>query len=543
MPRLLIKTKDRSIIEKLKYRKKPGYDLVVVSSEETFAGLSKKDKDVHGIFVDQDMITPAEIISLKERMDDPVFPVILFAQDLTDEEAGRWIGAGVSDIFQLSIPAPLMGRRITSIIQLYRVNRSLHGQVTDRLTGLYKRNAFYHFAREMINRYPTDHYMIILSDIENFKRINERFGEEKGDALLRFVGQSLNKMNGEYALFSRYGGDQFVGIIRYPEPFQDMNENILEGAMQRFYADAPIEQFNVQFGIYEDVDKTLPISIMCDRALMALKTIKHQYGRNLAKYTLQLQEKFNREQQILDSMEKAISEQQFQVYYQPKHDIVTSKLVGAEALVRWNHPVYGFMSPGEFIPLFEKSGFISQMDAYVWKRVCQDVQTMINRGIPVVPISINASRRDLMTEKFVSVIKEPLEKMQLDPALFHLEITESVYMEDAELVSPLLNQLRQIGIQTELDDFGSGYSSLGILSQLPVDVIKLDISLIKNLETQPAIVESIIHLMHILGYKVTAEGVEYDSQVDQLKKMHCDYVQGYYYSKPLTFDGFCEYSK
>lgn len=542
MPDILIKTKNPATISQLRKYKKPGYEVVPVDMEETFSNLSQDNKNVHGIVVDCDLITPMQVGMIKENMGDDMFPVVLLsesANQMSEPEAGQWIGYGVSDIFQLPMPAPIMSRRLGAAIQLYCVTQHLHGQGKDRLTGLYNRGAFYHFAREMMNDGPEDEYMVILSDIENFKRINETFGETKGDELLRFVGKSLSSMNNENVLFARYGGDQFVGILRMPKEDIPVDENFIQLSMEHMYASAPVDHFTVQFGVYEKVDKTLPISILCDRAMMALKTIKHQYGRNVGKYTLQLQQQHIREQQILDSMENALNDGQFKVYYQPKHDIATSRIVGAEALVRWNHPVFGFMSPGEFIPLFERSGFIREMDNYVWGQTCLDVKKMINKGIPIVPVSINVSRKDLIPE-MIKYVRRPLDTLDLDPKNFHLELTETLYIEDAEHVSPIIDQLKELGIKIEIDDFGSGFSSLGILSKFPVDIIKLDITLIRDIEKQPAIVDSVIHLMHTLGYKVTAEGVENDSQVELLRKMGCDYVQGYYYSKPLTFEGFCE---
>lgn len=541
MPKILVQTKIPSLIPKLQQGRKPGYELVPVPLEVPVIALPVSDEDVHGVIIDADRIAPGQVGMLKDAAGDNLFPVVIIADSLDDREAGKWVGSGASEVFQADMPAPLMGRRLGTLIQLYCMAQSIYGQAADKLTGLYNRGAFFHFAREMINAAPEASYAIIISDIENFKRINERFGEEQGDDLLRFIGSTLQKLNCEDKLFARYGGDQFVGILRKNVSAAAVDLDLADEILHHIYNGAPIAHFHAQVGIYENVDKALPISIMCDHALLALKTIKHQYGQNYARYTLQLQQRFNREQQILDSMEAAIQEHQFTVYYQPKVDSCTGSVAGAEALVRWNHPVYGFMSPADFIPLFERSGFITKVDEYVWNQVCVDIKALQEAGLPVVPVSINVSRKDLATNQFVKMVKGLLEKYQLDPQLFHMELTESMYMEDAEILAPLLQEMKEFGIQIELDDFGSGYSSLGILSKLPVDIIKLDISLIRNLEKQPAIVESIVRLMHTLGYKTIAEGVDNTRQLDLLQKFGCHYIQGYYYSKPLTLAGFCNY--
>lgn len=541
MPKILVLTEEPSIIPKLQMGRRPGYVLVPVPTDTPIDALSLPDAEVHGLIVDADRIAPGQLDSVRSRAGDILFPVVIIVPRMTEQAAGMWISCGASDLFSPEMPAPLMGKRLGLVIQLYCMAQSIYGQATDKLTGLYNRGAFFHFAKEMIAAQPEDEYTVILSDIEYFKRINERFGEEQGDALLQFTGRILQKQNNVNALFARFSGDQFVGILRKPKDVDSFQPASIEPSIQQFYDEAPVEHFRIQFGIYENVDKRLPISIMCDRAMAALKTIKHQYGKDFAFYTVQLQQRLSREQRIQDSMEEAISTHQFEVYYQPKHDAVTSEITGAEALVRWNHPVYGFMSPAEFIPLFERSGFIAKLDEYVWNQVCADVATMLRDGIRVVPISINVSRKDLASEKFLSILRAPLEKYQFDPKLFHMELTESVYMENAEILAPLLKKIQEIGIKIELDDFGSGFSSLGILSKLPVDIIKLDISLVRNLETQPAIVDSIIKLMHILGYETTAEGVDNEDQLQHLRKVGCDHIQGFYFSKPLTLTGFCQY--
>lgn len=543
MPKIIVKTCDPSVPATLEYGKKPGYYVISLSENETPEEYLQKDteKEIHAVLIDAELLDPGKVQLYKQLAGDNMFPVVLLCHSLNDEEAGRWVGCGLSDLFRLPMPGALMGKRLANVIQLYCITRSLHGQVTDNLTGLYNRNAFFHFAADMIKRDPDDKYTIILSDIDDFKRINERYGEAKGDALLAFVGRILGSMNNYDILFARYGGDQFVGIMRQQDPAVEVDPALMAEQMARFYTDAPVDQFEVKFGVYEDVDKTQPISIMCDRARAALKTIKHQYGRNYARYTEQLRKKETVEQQILDSMEEALETHQIKVYYQPKHRTDNSKLIGAEALVRWNHPVYGFMSPGDFIPLFERSGFISKMDEYVWNQVCQDMKSMIDKGMKVVPVSVNLSRKDLAGDNIVEKIMKPVKELDLDTSLLHVELTESVYMDDARILAVPIEKLRKAGIKIEMDDFGSGFSSLGIISKLPVDIIKLDIGLVREMEEHPVIVRSIIEMMHALGYKVTAEGIENDRQVDLLRKMQCDYMQGYYYSKPLTFGGFLEY--
>ncbi len=541
MSTVLIKLEDADLKAGLQHHVQTGYKLRCDVDLQDFPALCAADRDINGVVIESCLVTTDDIQALRAAVGDDLFPIFLLESPGAKEDPEKWVDAGAFDLVQMGTPPILVSRRIGTAIRLYASKRRLQGVTVDPLTGLFNINAFYQKAAEMIYSQPEADYMLIVSDIENFKLINERYGESRGDELLRYVGGWLSFIKDENSLYARYGGDRFVSLLRYPKDGPEPDPEQIDRSVQLMYDDAPVEHFEVKFGIYDKLDKTLPVSIMCDRALMALKTIKHHYGKTLAYYSAQLQLRFNREQRILDSMEQAIDEGQFMVYYQPKHDLKSGQVIGAEALVRWEHPNYGFLPPNEFIPLFESSGFISRLDTFVWNRVCADMKQLLDEGRPVVPVSVNVSRRDFLRTGFLQTLQEPVGRLGLDPQLFHLEVTESIFMEDAQLLSPILREVRSLGYRIELDDFGSGFSSLGILSKLPFDVIKLDIALIRNMEAQPAIVDSVTHLMHTLGYSVTAEGVETETHLALLRRMGCDTVQGYYYSRPLTLSGFCDY--
>lgn len=227
----------------------------------------------------------------------------------------------------------------------------------------------------------------------------------------------------------------------------------------------------IKYGIYENVRKNIPPFGMCDRAVLALNQIKNHYGKNVAFYTDSLRTDLIREQQILDSMETALKEHQFQVYYQPKYDIHSDSIAGAEALVRWIHPEYGFMSPADFIPLFERKGFITKLDYYVWREACETLCKWKEEGRKVVPISVNISRVDFSVPDLAEWIISLVDRHEIDRKLLHLEITESVYAEDPKYIVETIEKLRANGFVIEMDDFGSGYSSLNALSELPVDIL------------------------------------------------------------------------
>ena len=267
---------------------------------------------------------------------------------------------------------------------------------------------------------------------------------------------------------------------------------------------------------------------MCDRAGLALNQIKNHYGKNVAFYTDSLRTDLIREQQILDSMETALKEHQFQVYYQPKYDIHSDSIAGAEALVRWIHPEYGFMSPADFIPLFERKGFITKLDYYVWREACETLCKWKEEGRKVVPISVNISRVDFSVPDLAEWIISLVDRHEIDRKLLHLEITESVYAEDPKYIVETIEKLRANGFVIEMDDFGSGYSSLNALSELPVDILKLDMKFIQSsTENRKNILGFVISLSKWLNLPMIAEGVETREQLDKLKNFGCDYVQGY----------------
>ncbi len=241
----------------------------------------------------------------------------------------------------------------------------------------------------------------------------------------------------------------------------------------------------MKWGIYAIDSRSISVEQMCDRALLAARSIKGQYGKYFATYDDKLRDKLLREQAITDSMEAALAQGQFEVYLQPKYRIKDDRLAGAEALVRWNHPQWGLRSPAEFIPLFEKNGFITKLDQFVWEKTCAILQRWDQKGYPPVPVSVNVSRADIYNADFAESLMKMIEKYELSPSRLHLEITESAYTENPEQIIDTVTNLRELGFVIEMDDFGSGYSSLNMLNKMPLDVLKLDMKFIHNETAKP----------------------------------------------------------
>ena len=278
------------------------------------------------------------------------------------------------------------------------------------------------------------------------------------------------------------------------------------------------------------------IAELCDRALLAADRIKGQYNKFFAVYNDTLRDQLLREQVITDSMESALTEGQFTIYLQPKYSLNDDGLAGAEALVRWIHPEWGIISPGEFIPLFEKNGFITLLDQYVWEQVCVLLRDWREKGYATLPVSVNVSRADVYQSDLPDTLLGLVQKYGVDPGDLHLEITESAYTENPSQIISTVERLRRLGFIIEMDDFGSGYSSLNMLNQMKMDILKLDMKFIQTETAKPmeqGILRFVVGLARWMNLSVVAEGVETREQLERLREIGCDYVQGYFFARPM----------
>jgi len=412
----------------------------------------------------------------------------------------------------------------------------------DELTGLLTRRSFFDKAEEILKNNPDKHYDIVMSDIIDFKKINETYGVKTADMILKWQGEYLGAFMSETLLVGRYGGDQMVMFGEH-----DQIEEKISPKSKAVFAKAEKENglpsTIVKLGIYLNVRKDKSVVSSCDRAHTALNSIKYHYSKDIAYYNDEIRNQMEKQRRIEESMNESLENNDFKVYYQPKHDAKTGKLVGAEALIRWVHPKYGFMSPADFIPLFEQNGFIVKSDQYVWDRTCENLKKWKNRQVNTVPISVNASRLTMLREDLIDIMKQSIKDNDLLPNQLHVEITETLMTENTEALVEVLNKIREFGCEVELDDFGSGYSSLNVLSTFPIDILKLDMSFLQQFgdEKRTVVLESCIDMAQKLGFTTVSEGVELERQKDVLGKLGVDMIQGYYYSKPLPEDEFERY--
>lgn len=417
--------------------------------------------------------------------------------------------------------------------------RALH----DLLTGLYNQETFYEKTAELLKLSQPKDYEIIYWNIERFKGINDLFGKEVGDKVIVIMAEYLEKKFGKIGLCGRLSADHFVSCVKAG---QFDYEVVLEELHTEFKKINIYYSVSVLCGIYEVSDLSLDVALMCDRAKLAAERIKNNFLHPIGIFHEQFRDSYIVEQELIGEMERALKNGDFYIVLQPIYNTTTGRPVSAEALVRWSHPEKGTIFPGVFIPLFEQNGFITELDEYVWEQVCKSLADMKKNGEHILPISINLSRLDLFEENVCEKIEKLIKKYELDPWMLKLEITESAYTDNSQQLAETLLKLKNMGFEILMDDFGSGYSSLNMLKNIPVDILKIDMKFIDNLELSErgaSILVSVNRMAKLLNMIVVAEGVETKYQYEFMRDIGCDRIQGYYFSKPVEIDAFREIVK
>lgn len=470
---------------------------------------------------------------------DPAFsaiPIIVTTQSDGEADEVAALSHGATDFVAKPYKPQIILHRVASLINLSSLQKTaamVNLFQTDRLTGLYSKEYFYQRVRETLEQKPGRNFDLICSNIENFKLINDAFGTPAADRLLCSFAELLRERIKGRGICGRLNADRFACLIERRVEYTD---EMFREDLERINAVSEIKNIVVRWGIYPVQKNPVSVEQMCDRALLTAESIKGQYGKHYAIYDDTLRRQLQRRQQITDCMEAALAEKQFQIYLQPKYRVRDGALIGAEALVRWIHPQWGLQPPSEFVPLFEKNGFITKMDRYVWDAACALLREWEDRGVPHLSISVNVSRADVFHADLAEVLLEIVNRHGLPPERLHLEITESAYAEAQDQIIETTGRLRTLGFVIEMDDFGSGYSSLNMLSKLPVDILKLDMRFLQSeieKSGNEGIIRFITQLAHYMKLKVVAEGVETEEQLSHLRTIDCDCVQGYYLARPM----------
>ncbi len=403
----------------------------------------------------------------------------------------------------------------------------------DELTRLISRTYFCREIARINQKNPDKKYALFFFDIVKFKAINDMLGFSEGDKLLKYIAEILMTSEQPLTLACRVSADRFSFMADITDTDAEQIADELFEKIKQY--DIPVE-INLNAGVYIVPKTDESGNSMLDKAAIAQTAIKGSYAKTLNLYTDKLRAEMLSEQEISGELNTALEEEQFVVYYQPQYNHSTGMLVGAEALIRWAHPQKGMISPAKFIPLCEKNGLISKLDLYVFEKVTAFIKKSIDNNFSIVPISVNFSKYDIFMPDFAETLELIRKRYGVPSKYLRIEITESVLMGSNTSVNDIIGKLHGYGYIIEMDDFGSGYSSLNVLKDLDFDIIKLDMLFLKN-ESENSrggtILSSVVNMAKWLNIPVIAEGVETVAQADFLRSIGCDCIQGYLYSKPL----------
>ncbi|MBP5402781.1 MAG: EAL domain-containing protein [Treponema sp.] len=474
-------------------------------------------------------------------------PIVVSSQIGSEEEEETALSLGAHDFIFKPYKPQIIKHRLSNTIELMEAVKVVNLVIKDDLTPCYNKSYFMTKVREILTERAEEKFDILCIDIEQFKMVNDSYGIATGDKILYKLGEILLSEIPDEAVCSRFTADEFfIELPQNEESYEPFIERV-SAALHKYLPRLGVKiKLKICCGAYYIHDKLIPIAAMCDRAQLATENIKGKYGQFVAYYKDDIRRQMHNIQAITNVMEHALKNNEFKVYYQPKYELASECVAGAEALVRWENKDLGFMTPAAFIPLFEKNGFITSLDMFVWERVCQDMQEWMSQGGKPFAVSLNVSRADIYNPKLIKYLLDLSDKYQIDRKYLHLEITESAYTDNPEQIIKVVTDLREKGFPIEMDDFGSGYSSLNMLSEIPIDILKLDMGFVKNELEKPSgkgILGFVISLAKWLNLAVVAEGVETPEQIKILSSMECNYVQGFYFEKPLCKEDFFKLMK
>lgn len=466
-------------------------------------------------------------------------PVVVATTQEDPEVEKRCLELGVWDFIPKKFHPEIIWFRVTNAI-----NRSRqHLLQFDPLTGVYNRQMFYQETRDMLDRYPEQEFAFIRFDIDRFKTINAFYGAKEGDRLLKYIADVIKqtlKSCDQYT-YGRFNADIFAICVSIQQPgdvlelAKEIRTKVKEYTGLHCYLETSA-------GCYLIKDREMEVPAIYELAVIASKKCKGQYNYHEVIYSNEMGEEMLREQTIINEMDEALENEEFVVYFQPKYELENYTPCGAEALVRWKKSDGTMISPGEFIPIFEKNGFVIKLDFYVWEQVCRFIRRKLDEGFKLKPISVNVSRVHLYNPKFLESLFNLVEKYRIPPQYIQLELTESVFSDTQNEILEAVSFLHKAGFTLLMDDFGSNYSSLNVLKDIKMDVLKIDMKFLYkgNNDRGEKILEAVIQMADSLKMPVIAEGVEEKKQMEMLKRLGCNYIQGYYFAKPMPME---EYEK
>jgi diguanylate cyclase (GGDEF)-like protein len=479
---------------------------------------------------------------MKEEEELRGIPVIVMTADQSAEVECLQIGA--IDFIPKPYPsAEIVQARVNRCIELTEKRNIIQSTERDSLTNLLNLDYFLRYVRMYDLHYSNTPMDAIVLDVNHFHLLNERYGKQYGDSVLSRIGKRIRQISRDiHGVGCRRGADTFLIYCPHKEDYEGILDSASEDLVDE---EVSKNRVRLRMGVYSNVDKSLQIERRFDYAKTAADTVKSGYRKAIGIYDTEMHEAELFRERLLEDFRPSLESNRFMVYFQPKYDVRPEApvLASAEALVRWNHPELGMISPGVFIPLLEDNGLILDLDQFVWRETAARIRDWKDRFGYSVPVSVNVSRIDMLTPNLKTIFKSILEEYDLLPDDLILEITESAYTSDFDQVVSAAKELRGMGMgfRIEMDDFGTGYSSLGMLSHLPIDALKLDMSFVRSAfgeNRDVRMIELIIDIADYLHVPIVAEGVETEEQYLVLKAMGCDLVQGYYFSKPVPAEAF-----
>lgn len=462
---------------------------------------------------------------------------------LTSEKGAevKSLQMGAADFITKPYDVPdVIRARVKHSIELAENSIIINETERDPLTSLFNKEFFFEYGKRIDiqnNNKPMD---AIVLDINRFHIVNELYGRSFGDMILQKIGTSIHKfVSCVGGLACRSGSNSFgIYIPHDPELAQT-----LPAQMDRINKEMGDRNISIRMGIYSDDGSEITMEHRFDRARLACQKQRNNYNSTFDYFSKELHDKEIHSERLISDIDKALAEKQFKVYFQPKYNVSGDRprLASAEALVRWFHPEFGMVSPGEFISLFESNGLIQKLDRYVWEEAGAQIRRWKDEFGIVVPVSVNVSRVDIFNPELEPILEGITSENGLTNQQMLLEITESAYTDNSRQIIDTVESLRSKGFKIEMDDFGSGYSSLNMLTSLPIDALKLDMKFIRSMCSSSKnfrLVEIMIEIAKLLEVPVIAEGVETKEQMEMLKSIGCDIIQGYYFSKPVPAEDF-----
>ena len=465
-------------------------------------------------------------------------PIIAVTGERDADTEQKVLNLGAWDFVSKPYQTSVLLLRLKNVIirsQFYLLSEMQHAYEHDALTDLFNRAKFFSETKLLLERYTDRKFALLRFDIDHFHLLNSFWGEEEGDRFLRYAADLLRRVGHEVepCTYARISADTFCLCESFDESRIAAQVNEIHEALTAYNRNYLIKP---SFGVYVIEDPQERIQSMYERATLAAKECKSRYMTFLTYYVPEMSRKVLQEQEIVNEMQEAMDCEQFQVYLQPKYSLSSEQPYGAEALVRWLHPTKGLLSPGMFIPVFERNGFIVDIDFYMWEHVCRLLRKWMDEGLNPAPVSVNVSRVNMYNPNLVNLIAGLVKKYRIPPSLLSLELTESAYMENPDAMGKTVEALQDAGFTIMMDDFGSGYSSLNNLKDIPIDVLKIDMKFLSgggSAGRKECIMASVVDMAGWLGIPVIMEGVETRSQVEFLRSIGCDYAQGYYYARPM----------